>query len=459
MGKFLGLACRLLLALAACFAASTRAQNYSDIWWNPQESGWGITIADHESQLFVVWYTYRQDGRPVWYTVPGGTFSSGKRLFQGDVYITRGPSYHEPSFDSSRVVATRVGTANFDFAPVGMAQGGALFSYNIGGVARTTQIQRQPFGNAAPDWGRDFTDLWFNPSESGWGLALSQHGNNIFGVWYTYDADGEPLWVVLPGVTFSASNRFTGKLYTTTGPYFGSARFDPNAVVVTEVGSATIQITQDEVAAAEAGDAGGKAARTTSVGSMTTDLCQGGTAAFEPLMNRAPLGTVRQTRLACPQPFGNARPPRGPRPGPKTCDGLYAASVARPGKCSNAGSVPFEGRVMIKGIDWTDLRQQSGTISVTDFVREVGWSTANSARDRICDLNPRDAFNDADLVVTLASTAAGVAGSGFIDIGLPSTFRIDFRINVVVNGSFAYSYGDDPDRYVGSGTFTCIIAP
>ena len=63
----------LILSLVCGVA---HAANYSDIWWNPAESGWGITLADHETTLFGVWYTYRADGKPVWYTIPGGTFSS-----------------------------------------------------------------------------------------------------------------------------------------------------------------------------------------------------------------------------------------------------------------------------------------------------------------------------------------------------------------------------------------------
>ena len=85
------------------------------------------------------------------------------------------------------------------------------------------QIQRQPFGDRAPAWGGDYTDIWWNANESGWGLTLAQHGNNVFGVWYTYGTDGKPLFVVMPGVTFTAPNAFSGTLYTTTGPPFTSA--------------------------------------------------------------------------------------------------------------------------------------------------------------------------------------------------------------------------------------------
>lgn len=214
--------------------------NYSDIWWNPTESGWGLTIADHETQLFAVWYTYRQDGSPTWFVIPGGSFSQGRRIFSGDAYQTTGPTY-SASFNPAAVTVTRVGNVTIDFAPPGQAAGVALFSYTIGSVSGSKYIQRQPFGNAAPAWGTDVTDIWWNPDESGWGLTLAQHGNNVFGVWFTYDANGQPLFVVMPGVTFNGADSFTGALFTTRGPYFG-APFDPSLVQVTPAGSAAIDV-------------------------------------------------------------------------------------------------------------------------------------------------------------------------------------------------------------------------
>ena len=152
------------------FANQAQAQNYSDIWWNPTESGWGLTIADHGSQIFAVWYTYDVSGKPTWFTIPGGTFSNGKRNFSGDVYQTTGPAYTQP-FVPSQVTATKVGTASLDFAPAGQAAGKASFSYTIGTVSQSKIIERQPFGNAPPNWGSDLTDIWWNEKESGWGLT------------------------------------------------------------------------------------------------------------------------------------------------------------------------------------------------------------------------------------------------------------------------------------------------
>ena len=230
------------IALAAALSLGTaRAQNYSDIWFDSGESGWGLTVADHESQLFAVWFTYRQDGRPTWYVIPGGTMSGDRLHFQGDVYATTGPAYTSAPFDPARVTATKVGTAAIDFTPSGTA----TFTYNVGGVSQAKPIQRQPFGNAASAWGADVTDIWWNPSASGWGLTLAQHGDNVFGVWFTYDTDGQPLWVVMPGVTFSGPDSFTGTLYTTTGPYFGAPSFDASRVTATAQGSATLAVNRE----------------------------------------------------------------------------------------------------------------------------------------------------------------------------------------------------------------------
>ena len=231
---------KLLIALAAFLLSGiAQAENYSDMWWNPNESGWGVTIADHDTQLFAVWYTYDTDGTPLWFTVPGGNFSADRTSFTGDLYRQTGPSY-TGAFNPAAVVNTRVGTASFQFSPGGPA----TFSWTIGGVTQTKQIQRLPFGSAAPSWPIDRTDLWWNSAESGWGLTIAQHGNNMFGVWYTYAQSGRPLWVFMPGVQQQSVDTYTGGLWTATGPAY-TTTFDPGQVRVTQVGSATIKFHGD----------------------------------------------------------------------------------------------------------------------------------------------------------------------------------------------------------------------
>ena len=306
-------------------ATSASQRNYSDIWWNPLESGWGVTIADHVTNIFAILYAYRADGRPVWFAVPGGTFSQGRRIFQGSVYFTTGPAYTSDTFDPNLVVVTNVGSATFDFAPPGLASGIALLSYTINGVSKVKQIQPLGFGSAPPNWGVDATDLWFNPAESGWGVALAQHGNNIFGVWYTYDTDGQPLWLTLPGGTFSGPSFFSGALYRTNGPYFGSPTFDPGLVQVTQAGNASISFA----------GLSGQAILSTKADAE----CPGLSATFV-----ATVGTLRP-RLICPLPFGTLRsgPPSAPLAieiqelPPATAGVAYSALAAT----ASGGSPPY----------------------------------------------------------------------------------------------------------------------
>lgn len=85
----------------------------------------------------------------------------------------------------------------------------------------------------------DYTDLWWNPAESGWGLNLIQHPSGIvFGVWYTYGADGKRTWYVIPSGSWTAANVYSGPVYATSGPAYSGA-FDPALVRRTLVGSAT----------------------------------------------------------------------------------------------------------------------------------------------------------------------------------------------------------------------------
>ncbi|MGZ5035644.1 MAG: c-type cytochrome [Usitatibacter sp.] len=88
----------------------------------------------------------------------------------------------------------------------------------------------------------DYSDLWFNPSESGWGFNAIQHAsNNIFGVIYTYEAPNRPAWYVLPGGTWTAETIFTGLLYHVTGSPYNVTPFKPGDV--RQVGTATLRFT------------------------------------------------------------------------------------------------------------------------------------------------------------------------------------------------------------------------
>jgi hypothetical protein len=154
------LAALLALALPAA-AQSVPAANYSDMWWNPSESGWGLSIAQHSStnQVFAVWYTYdprelAASGRskPLWFVMPGGNWTSPTHL-TGTVYVTNGVPFNQ---SGSNPRSTPAGTFTFDFssassatftynvaAPAGLASNDP--AYNLPAMSGSKAIQRQVF--------------------------------------------------------------------------------------------------------------------------------------------------------------------------------------------------------------------------------------------------------------------------------------------------------------------------
>jgi len=101
----------------------------------------------------------------------------------------------------------------------------------------------------------DYTDLWYIPAESGWGLNLIQQNNVIFATLFVYGSDNTPRWYVASDLEGSSGNSFAGTLYRTTGPYFGvpwtgtspATAVGSMSLVFTSVNTATLTYTADGV--------------------------------------------------------------------------------------------------------------------------------------------------------------------------------------------------------------------
>ena len=119
---------------------STPTTNYTDMWWNANESGWGLNVIQHASgNIFALWFTYGSDGKRVWYHMPTGTWTSPTR-FTGTIYATAGPNF-AGTFDPDRVTRTPVGTGTLNFTDAN--NGTWVFSVN--GLSGTKVITRLPY--------------------------------------------------------------------------------------------------------------------------------------------------------------------------------------------------------------------------------------------------------------------------------------------------------------------------
>jgi len=84
----------------------------------------------------------------------------------------------------------------------------------------------------------DQSDLWFVQSESGWGMQLVQRGSTIFATLFVYGQNNQPTWYVST-MQYTSNLTWTGPLYATTGPWFGTVPFNPASVNAVQVGSMT----------------------------------------------------------------------------------------------------------------------------------------------------------------------------------------------------------------------------
>jgi len=128
-------------ALAPYLApANVPAYDYTDLWWNPAESGWGLNIVQHASHtIFAVWYTYGADGKRIWYVMPSGSWTSSS-TYTGPLYVTSGPAFDGP-FDPSQVGVTQVGNATLRFTDAN----DGTWTYSVNGVSGTKSIVRQSY--------------------------------------------------------------------------------------------------------------------------------------------------------------------------------------------------------------------------------------------------------------------------------------------------------------------------
>jgi hypothetical protein len=87
----------------------------------------------------------------------------------------------------------------------------------------------------------NYQGLWWNSpagSESGWGINFAHQGDTLFATWFTYDADGSTLWMVVAAAKVG-NGVYSGALYRASGPSFDALPFDPSRVAGTAVGTAT----------------------------------------------------------------------------------------------------------------------------------------------------------------------------------------------------------------------------
>jgi hypothetical protein len=122
-------------------AAST---NYQDLWWNPAESGWGISLVHQGNILFGLLYVYDTNGTPLWFSMSNGA-KTGDRSFSGTLYASNGPAFFSSTW-TPPATTVPVGNMTLQFSD---GENGTL-TYVVNGLQVVKQIKRTVYANPTP---------------------------------------------------------------------------------------------------------------------------------------------------------------------------------------------------------------------------------------------------------------------------------------------------------------------
>ena len=222
--------------------------NYTALWWNFDESGWGINFTHQGDIVFGTLFTYDLAGNPMWLVMSNGARQS-TGTFTGALYRTTGPAFDANPFTPiGPGNVTQVGTMT-----VGFSGDSASLAYTVNGTVVNKTVRKQVFGTrpatcqpttSARGALVNYQDLWWNPAESGWGMNITHQDDTLFATLFTYAADGQGLWLVMSAGTRQADGSYLGDLYRTTGSAFNAAPFTPiGAANVTRVGTMRLVFT------------------------------------------------------------------------------------------------------------------------------------------------------------------------------------------------------------------------
>ncbi|MFO1305745.1 MAG: hypothetical protein U1F54_18615 [Burkholderiales bacterium] len=128
-----------LLAIVVFSLALVRpasAVDYTDIWYIPAESGWGVNFIQSNNFIFATFFIYGQGNAPFWVSAQLTKQNDG--TWKGPVYQTTGTNFSQP-WNADNNSVTEVGSATF--TPTSAITGTLV--YSIGTATVTKSIQRQ----------------------------------------------------------------------------------------------------------------------------------------------------------------------------------------------------------------------------------------------------------------------------------------------------------------------------
>lgn len=204
-------------------------------WWGgPAENGWGLSIMEQGNTLVAGWYFFDAGGNPTWLIMPGCTWNPNRTACSGN--LQRSTASWFGNYRADNLVSRIVGTASFTFSSADAGR----FDFTVDGVSGSKVISRLPLGLMDDPF--DPTNIWSGGTEeNGWGVSLFSAGDALVGVWYTYDRQGNPTWLLFNNGRSLNPAAYVSQLIRASGSPMIGTSYDPNRLQQTQVGEIYFQ--------------------------------------------------------------------------------------------------------------------------------------------------------------------------------------------------------------------------
>ena len=210
-------ACLLSLCLCSPLAfANTFTTDLTDLWWNANESGWGVTATHQREIVFLTFFVYGVDSRATFYTGQASFVAqagSGALIFSGPMFETSGPWLGIP-FNPNLVTRRQVGTVTFTaFVDT------ATLNYSVDGTFVSKALTRQTFRNN--DLTGGFAGVFTQTSSGCSTPANNTTMESVVGVSITNTATALSMTTNENGsiCNYSGSYRQSGRMGSSSGTY------------------------------------------------------------------------------------------------------------------------------------------------------------------------------------------------------------------------------------------------
>ena len=163
---------------------STQFTPEPGLWYDPNRDGHGIDLQRSGNSMVATWYTYREDGTPHWYQSAGELQGMS---WTGELY----QATWNPAKNGIDIEVVGILTMNFDTAQ------SAEFNWTIGENSGSEMFSRFVFATGFTP--QNYTGIWFDPDESGWGVSVDSLADTRVSLVFFYDANDQPRWVLGSG--------------------------------------------------------------------------------------------------------------------------------------------------------------------------------------------------------------------------------------------------------------------